>query len=317
MAPNNPVILVTRDVAADRLADIAAAAPGATVLHGTDAENFADQLQMAEIVAGTLPATALPKAEKVRWVHSWAAGPDHQLYPEFIAHPAMLTSSAGNGAVPLAEHAMMLMLMLNRTALRWIDSQKRRQWERFTHGELNGLTIGIIGAGYSGKDLALKAKAFHMRVLGLRRSDQPADNFDEFYPRERLYEMLGQCDFVVVTAPLTPETRGMIDVAALAGMKPSAHLICFSRGGIIDDDAMLKALQDGAIAGAGIDAHGVEPLPPDSPFWTLANTIITPHNGATTEATRERGFQIFLENLRRYVEGRDDLINRVDKQAGY
>lgn len=317
MPKHSPVVLVSADVAEDRLAEIAAAAPGATILHGMDAGSYENQLPRAEIVAGAVPSRLLATAENLKWLHSWAAGPDHQLYPDFIAHPAFLTSSAGNGAIPLAEHAMMLMLMLNRNAQRWIDSQRARQWDRFTHGELNGQTLGIIGAGHSGKDLALKAKAFHMRVLGLRRSDKPAPNFDAFYSRDRLHEMLAQCDFVTVTAPLTPETRGMIDAAALAAMKPSAFIVCFSRGGIIDDEALLEALANSKIAGAGLDAHGVEPLPPDSPFWALPNTIITPHNGATTEATHERGFQIFLENLRRYVEGRDDLVNRVDKQAGY
>lgn len=317
MSSSKPVILVSADVAKTRLNEIAGAAPGATVLHGGDAASFESQLPLAHIVAGAVKAEHLGAAENLKWLHSWAAGPDHQLYPDFIAHPALLTSSAGNGAIPLAEHAMMLMLMLNRNAMRWIDGQRGGKWDRFTHGELNGLTLGIIGAGHSGKDLALKAKAFHMRVLGLRRSDKPASDFDAFYARESLHDMLGQCDFVVVTAPLTPETRGMIDAAALAAMKSSAFLICFSRGGIIDDDALLDALTHGTIAGAGLDAHGVEPLPSDSPFWSLPNTIITPHNGATTEATRERGFQIFLENLRRYVDGRDDLVNRVDKKAGY
>lgn len=312
-----PVILVSSDVATDRLADIATAAPGATIVHATDSASFEHHLPSAEIVAGSVPQRSLALAAQLKWVHSWAAGPDHQLYPEFAAHEAILTSSAGNGAVPLAEHAMMLMLMLNRNALRWIDSQRERKWDRFTHGELNGLTLGIIGAGHSGKDLALKAKAFHMRVLGLRRSDRPADNFDQFFQRDQLHDMLAQCDFVVVTAPLTPQTRGMIDAEALATMKSSAFIICFSRGGIIDDSALLAALQDGRIAGAGLDAHGQEPLPADSPFWSHPNTIVTPHNGATTEATRERGFAIFLDNLRRYVAGRDDLANRVDKAAGY
>ncbi|KKB09885.1 D-2-hydroxyacid dehydrogenase [Devosia chinhatensis] len=317
MPRTEPTILVSADVAAERLADIAAAAPGATILHGNDGASFERHLPQAQIVAGSVPQRVLAQAEHLKWVHSWAAGPDHQLYPEFAAHTAMLTSSAGNGAVPLAEHAMMLMLMLNRNALRWIDSQRAHRWDRFTHAELNGLTLGIIGAGHSGTDLALKAKAFHMRVLGLRRSDRPAPNFDQFFQREQLHAMLEQCDFVVVTAPLTPETKGMIDKAALAAMKPSAFIVCFSRGGIIDDAALLSALQDGRLAGAGLDAHGQEPLPAESPFWDLPNTLITPHNGATTEATRERGFAIFLDNLRRYVAGRDDFVNRVDKAAGY
>ncbi|GLQ10635.1 2-hydroxyacid dehydrogenase [Devosia yakushimensis] len=312
----NLSIVVTNDVDAARLPEIAAALPGATVSRASNTSEFSALLAGADIVGGSIPGDMLESAKQLKWLHSWAAGPDSQLYPAFISHPALLTSSAGNGAIPLAEHAMMLMLMLNRQALKWVEAQRERRWVRHTHGELNGLTLGIIGAGHSGTDLALKAKAFHMRVLGLRRRSLPASNFDVFFAPGQLHSFLSQCDFVVITAPLTPETQGLIDAAALRVMKPSAHIICFSRGGIIDDAALITALGEGWIAGAGLDAHGIEPLPPHSPFWTLPNTIITPHNGATTEATKERGFQIFLDNLRRYASGAP-LINLVDKHAGY
>jgi phosphoglycerate dehydrogenase-like enzyme len=317
MSRKHFTILVSADFAPERLSEIGRVASDATLIQPKNADELARELPRAHIVGGAVPEGLLALASQLQWVHSWAAGPDHQLYEAFVEHPALLTSSAGNGAIPLAEHAMMLMLMLNRNALRWIDSQRERKWDRFTHGELNGLTLGIIGAGHSGKDLALKAKAFHMRVLGMRRSSEPANNFDEFFTRDDLHSMLTLCDFVVVTAPLTDETRGMLDAAALAAMKPSAHLMCFSRGGIIDDAALITALKAGKIAGAGLDAHGVEPLPAESPFWSLPNVIITPHNGATTKATSERGFGIFIENLRRYMDGRNDLINRVDKRVGY
>jgi phosphoglycerate dehydrogenase-like enzyme len=128
--------------------------------------------------------------------------------------------------------------------------------------------------------------------------------------------MLGECDFVVVTAPSTPATVGMFDEAAFRAMKPTAFWICISRGGIADDDALLKALQDGTIAGAGLDAHGTEPLPADSPFWDLPNVIITPHNGATTYGTAQRSIEIFAANLKRFVAG-EPLGNIVDKQHGY
>jgi phosphoglycerate dehydrogenase-like enzyme len=133
---------------------------------------------------------------------------------------------------------------------------------------------------------------------------------------ERLHELLAQSDFVVMTAPRTPETRGMLGEAEFRAMKPSAFYICFSRGGIADDVALLRALNEGWIAGAGLDAHSQEPLPPDSPFWSAPNTIVTPHNGATTPGTRQRGVNIFVDNLRRYLAG-VTLHNIVDKQAGY
>jgi phosphoglycerate dehydrogenase-like enzyme len=210
----------------------------------------------------------------------------------------------------------MLMLMLNRNAMEWIQAQAEHRWTRSVHGELNGMTCGIIGLGYSGQDLALKCKAFHMRVLGMRRNTRPTPNVDEIYPRERMAEFLGQSDFVVVTAPLTPETKGMLGEAEFRAMKRSAYYICFSRGGIADDAALLRALREGWIAGAGLDAHSEEPLPADSPFWTAPNTIVTPHNGATSAGTQQRGFDIFIDNLQRFVAGQP-LYNIVDKQAGY
>jgi phosphoglycerate dehydrogenase-like enzyme len=135
-------------------------------------------------------------------------------------------------------------------------------------------------------------------------------------PQERLHDLLGRSDFVVVTAPRTAETTGMLGEAEFRAMKRSAYYICFSRGGIAEDAALLRALQEGWIAGAGLDAHGTEPLPPDSPFWEAPNTLITPHNGASTPFTRQRGIDIFADNLRRYLDGRP-LHNLIDKTRGY
>jgi len=294
------------------------AAPEARICVFDNRAEMEAQIEEAEIIAGNVRPEALARATRLRWVHSWAAGPDAQLYPEFVASPVLLTSSKGNGAIPLAEHAIMLMLMLNRDALRWLRAQSEQRWDRFNHGELTGLTCGIIGLGNAGLDLAAKAKAFHMRVIGIRRTTiaTTSDLVDELYPHERLHDFLAASDFVVVTAPLTPQTVGMLGEAEFRSMKRSAYYICFSRGGIADDAALLRALNEGWIAGAGLDAHSEEPLPPDSPFWTAPNTIVTPHNGATTPLTPRRGFDIFVENLERYISGQP-LNNLVDKQAGY
>ncbi|WP_152498542.1 D-2-hydroxyacid dehydrogenase [Nocardiopsis prasina] len=277
----------------------------------------ADLLGSATAIAGSPTAEELRRAGAARWVHSWAAGVNNELAAGLDSHPAELTSSVGNGAVPLAEHAMMLMLMLNRDAPRWAKAQSERRWERFQHGELAGLTCGIIGLGHSGLDLATKARAFHMRVVGLRRrADLPAPGVDTVHPPEQLHRFLAESDFVVVTAPDTPSTANLIDEAELRAMKETAHLIVVSRGGIVRDRALLRALAEGWIAGAGLDAHGEEPLPEDSPFWALPNTVVTPHNGATTAQTRRRGLDIFVDNLERFAQGRP-LRNVVDKSAGY
>jgi phosphoglycerate dehydrogenase-like enzyme len=289
---------------------------------GVRAEFFADQEKLearideAQVVAGQLSAVALARAEQLKWVQSWAAGPDSALYPEMVASPVILTCCKGNGGVPLAEHAMMLMMMLNTGAVQWLDAQHDREWRRHVHPELNGQTCGIIGLGHSGADLAAKAQSFHMRVIGVRRTEQPTAGVDVVLTRERLPELLAESDFVVVTAPFTPETAGLLGEREFQLMKPTASVVCISRGGIIQEDALLKALQQGQIAGAGLDALGTEPLPADSPLWDAPNTIVTPHNGATTRGTQRRGLEIFIDNLRRFAAG-DPLHNVVDKAAGY
>jgi phosphoglycerate dehydrogenase-like enzyme len=311
------IILVTGSHGEHDRKRIMAAAQGRQVEFVASTAARPDLLAKARVLAGTLRGLAPDRAPRLAWVHSWLAGVDSELTPELAAGPIVLTSSAGNGAIPLAEHAMLLMLMLNRDARRWMRAQTDHQWDRFEHGELNGLTCGILGLGNSGADLAGKAKAFHMRVIGVRRRAETAVPFvDELYGPDRLHEFLAEADFVVVTAPLTPDTTKLLGEPEFRAMKPSSHVICYSRGGIIDDEALLTALREGWIAGAGLDAHGIEPLPRHSPFWDLENVIITPHNGATTAATRRRGVDIFVDNLGRFLAG-EPLTNVVDKSLGY
>lgn len=311
------IIIVKGAQSPERQDRIRAAAGQAHVEFVASLDEAAHLLPDATAIAGGAKEGTLVNAPHVRWVHSWAAGPDADLTDEVRDSEVVLTSSVGNGAIPLAEHSMMLMLMLNREAMRWVDAQRDRRWERFTHDELNGKTVGLFGVGHAGADLAAKAKAFHMEVLGCRRRPEiDVEHVDRMYGLSDLHEFLSQCDFVVVTAPRTSETDGVFDEAAFRAMKNSAHFICISRGGIADDNALLRALDEGWIAGAGLDAHGIEPLTADSPFWTAPHTIVTPHNGATTGATAERGFEIFLNNVERFVAGRE-LNNVVDKVAGY
>jgi phosphoglycerate dehydrogenase-like enzyme len=315
MTDTVPTVFVEDVDDADRRGRIRAV-PGVHVEFFDDHGELERRIPEADAVAGRISADALARGTRLKWVQAWQAGPDEALYPEMVASDVTLTSCKGNGAIPLAEHAMWLMLTLNRDALRWVRAQEAHRWERHQHGELNGLTLGIIGLGHSGIDLAQKAKAFHMRVLGLRRSHSPAEHVDELLPPSRLHELLQRSDFVVVTAPLTPETHGMLGEQEFRAMKSTAFFIVFSRGGIADDAALLRALDEGWIAGAGLDNFGTEPLPADSPFWTARNTICTPHNGATTAATIARGVDIFIDNLGRFARG-EELVNVVDKTAGY
>ncbi len=310
-------ILITGQFSPENQARMRDAAPDADLRFVAKLSDASDTLAELDAIAGSISAADLARAPRLRWVHSWSAGVDNSLYPEMLVSPVVLTSSVGNGAIPLAEHAMLLMQMLNRDVPRWMRAQANRKWDRFTHPELNGMTLAIYGLGNSGVDLAAKAQAFHMRVLGLRRNaDRSVPGVDRMFRTDQLHEFLSEADFVVVTAPNTADTIGVFDEAALRAMKPTAYFICISRGGIADDDALLKALQEGWIAGAGLDAHGIEPLPETSPFWTLPNVIVTPHNGATTAATNQRSVEIFVDNLRRFMAGQP-LGNVVDKVAGY
>ncbi|MFN8635740.1 MAG: D-2-hydroxyacid dehydrogenase [Chloroflexota bacterium] len=315
--PARTSVLVTGNFSDANMQLMRDAAPAADLHFVGKVADAGNLLEEVDAVAGTLKAPDLAKASKLKWVHSWAAGPDNDLIPEMMVSPVVLTSSVGNGAIPLAEHSIGLMIMLNRDFPRWMRAQADKRWERFTHPELKGLTLGIFGLGNSGSDLALKAKAFHMRVVGLRRRPElSVPGVDTMYTIAQFHDFLAESDFVVVTAPATAETTGIFDEAAFRAMKKTAYWICISRGGIADDAALLKALREGWIAGAGIDAHSIEPLPSDSPFWDLPNVIITPHNGATTFGTAQRSVEIFADNLKRFVDG-EPLRNVVDKQAGY
>src|SRR5919202_743622 len=309
------VLITGSDIGPENLANEARAISprlDVTVLPNRDA--LPELAPEVEVVAGSFPSGLLAKAPKLKWIHSWGAGVE--VNQPIKQSPVVFTCSKGNGAIPLAEHVILLMLMIARDIPRMQRAQAEHRWDKFVHSELTGQTLGIIGLGNSGQDLARKAKAFHMRVIGVRRTPTPTPDVDEQFPLARLHDFLGRCDWVAMTAPLTPETHHMLGEAEFRAMKPSAYYVCISRGATADPDALLRALRAGWIAGAGLDAHAVEPLPPESPFWDAPNTIITPHYGATTPLTYRRGADIFLENLRRYVAG-EPLYNVVDKEAGY
>lgn len=309
------ILLLERRWEPSELERLRTLAPGYELVQAERAS--AGELARAVAIAGAIGPDELSRAPRLRWNHSWRAGVDAELFPELVESSVQLTSSAGNGAVPLAEHAMMLMLMLDRDAPRWMDAQRRRTWDRFTHGELAGSTVGIIGLGNAGRDLAQKAGAFHMRVLGLRaHPESPVDHVDRVYGPDGLHEMLAACDHVVVTAALTKTTRGMLDDAAFAAMRPGARLVNVSRGEIVDPEALRRALAEGRIAGAALDAHVEEPLPAASDWWSMPGVIVTPHNGATSHALHERSRQIFETNLSRFARG-ESLTGVVDKRQGY
>ncbi len=258
----------------------------------------------------------LARIPGLRWVHTISAGVDHLLFPELRESETILTNASGVFNVPIAETVMAYILAVVKRLPEFWARQRERRWEKLPLRELRGLTVGIVGLGDIGAEVARLCRAFGMRVLGLRRHPAPSDAADEVMPPDRLHDLLARSDFVVIAVPLTAETRGMIGRAELAAMKPDAWLINISRGAIVDEDALVEALREGRIGGACLDVFAQEPLPPESPLWDLPNVIITPHNSWSSPRIEEREIDLFLENLRRYVAG-EPLLNVVDKQAGY
>jgi phosphoglycerate dehydrogenase-like enzyme len=312
----NHVVLISGYVRPERIELLRRDHPEATIFFGQTLDDLLPEIDRAEVLASAgLPAEVFARANRLRWWHSWAAGPDQHL-AALTGRSVLVTCSKGNGAIPLAEHALMLMLMLTRRSSRWASAQAERRWDHYRHAELNGQTCGIVGLGNIGADLAMKARAMHMRVLGIRRRPEPVLNVDEVRGSESLPWLLAESDIVVQTAPLTRQTSQMFGAEQFRLMRPGALFICVSRGGTYDEQALARALLDGHLGGAGLDAHPVEPLPVDSALWTAPNTIITPHNGASSPQTPERAADIFIANLARYLAGRD-LTNVVDLAAGY
>ncbi len=300
----------------DRLAEMQQIVGDAEIIFCTDKDALAAAVENAEIVGGMVPRDLFARARALRWMHSWAAGVDRSLYPELHQSDVIITGASGNAAHPIAEQAILLMLMLQQEVVRVLQQQRDHHWQQITHPELYGKTVGVIGLGDIGLEVVRRAKAFHTRVLGMRRSNKPCPDVDELFPRERLHEMLAQCDFVVMAAPMTPETAKMIGEAEFRAMKPTAYFVNVSRGGCVDEAALIRCMREGWIAGAGIDQPTQKPLSADSELWDLPNTILTPAYGGHTPETDERSLDIFLENLRRYVAG-EPLLNVIDPQLGY
>ncbi|MBI5878112.1 MAG: D-2-hydroxyacid dehydrogenase [Chloroflexi bacterium] len=261
-------------------------------------------------------ASVIRSVPGLRWIHAINAGVDHLLCPELVASDILFTNSVGAHAVSISESVIgMLLFTVKRFGGHW-DAQKEHRWGRVPKDELHARTLGIIGLGHVGLELARLAKAFEMRVLATRRTPQPAPNVDAVWGSDSLPRLLAESDFVVMCAALTPETRGMMGERELRQMKPSAYFVNIARGALVDENALVRALREGWIAGACLDAFVHEPLPPEHPFWTLPNCFVTPHSSANTPQLTARALDIFVENVRRYRAG-EPLLNVVDKRRGY
>jgi phosphoglycerate dehydrogenase-like enzyme len=294
----------------------------------------------AEVLYTTTAVPEVALAPRLRWIHVHYAGVDHLLDQPIIQDEGvLLTTASGIHATNIAEYVFAMLLMFGHRVPQMLRAQANADWPSKPEAyhdlvplELRGSTLGIVGYGSIGREIARLAQAFGMEVLAVKRDvRQPADPdgyvlpgtgdpegeyFHRLYPPEALISMVRECDFVVVTTPLTESTRLMCGDDMFKAMKESAYLINVGRGGVVDEEALLQALQDGKFAGAAMDVFEAEPLPADNPLWKQPNLIISPHVSGSTDDYSQKAAKLFVENLRRYV-AREDLLNLVDLSRGY
>jgi phosphoglycerate dehydrogenase-like enzyme len=314
-------LIVTDVVARDFGERLRAAAPGCDFITlnadgswgGDPAEAEAGYVSVDSLVAGSIRTLVrdLPRMRALRWVHTFSIGVDDPAFRRIVEHGIRLTNGAGTQSMPIAQYVLLMMLHHVKGMAAWERNQARREWRRSPSDELTGKTVALVGVGGIGSEVARLAKALRMRVVGLRRRTEPVEHVDELYPPEKAGDLCAAADFLVICAPLTRTTRGMIGAAELARMKPTAYLINVARGPLVDEPALVATLREGRIAGAALDVFETEPLPPEHELWTLPNVIITPHTSPASPMHIVRGTELFLENLSHYVSGRP-LLNPVD-----
>jgi phosphoglycerate dehydrogenase-like enzyme len=322
MTQQSPVVMLHTDVLEPALNIVQAAHPDLRV-HGCDTYAGLERALAdtgAEVVysvrfAGSqgFPRAALLGAEAVRWLSVGGSGTDH--IAPWNPDRLTVTNAAGAASGMIAEYALGAMLSFSLSLRGFARAQQDRQWTKGKMRPISGQTLLIVGLGHTGRALAKRAKALDMTVIGLRAHPVPTENVDETHRIAALAALLPRADFVTVCVPLLPSTRGLIGADALAVMKPGAVLVDVSRGGVVDGQALVAALQAGRIAGAALDVFETEPLPPEHPFWTMQNVILTPHCSSVYDGWDDKAVTMFAENLGRYRRGAP-LENIVDPEQG-
>jgi phosphoglycerate dehydrogenase-like enzyme len=272
----------------------------------------------------------LARAPRLAWVHSATSGVERALTPASRDRGLIVTNARGVFSRPIAEYVLMMILAVSRRLPQLLELQRERTWQPLEGSELRDVTIGIVGLGSIGRAVGALATAFGCRVVAVRRRPEASSGsgrggddlsfgeamLDRVGGPETLPELLGESDFIVLAAPLTPETEDMINAETLAMVKPGAWLINVARGRLIDERALLRALRDGPLGGAVLDTFRDEPLPAMSSFYDLPNVIVTPHTAWSSGRVLDRSVELFCDNLRRFATG-EPLLNVVDPAAGY
>jgi phosphoglycerate dehydrogenase-like enzyme len=300
--------------------------PAVKVEHRSSYEGAEEHLRQCEVLfAFSLRPEQFKLAQNLRWIHTPTAAVHQLLFPELVGSDVVLSNAREVHGPVVAELVIALMFALAKKIPQAVRLQQKHVWGKsavWNDGprprELAGGTLGLIGVGGIGRAVALMASALGMRVIAVREHSEkePPQGVDAVYASARIDKVLAQSDFVVVAAPLTETTRGLINAERLAAMRPDAYLINVGRGPHVDEAALAEALRNHRIAGAALDVFDQEPLPPDSLLWDLENLLITPHTGSLTEKLWQRHHAVFSENLRRYL-AHEPLLFTVDKQKGY
>lgn len=280
-------------------------------------ESLRDHIADVDILFGHLGEDVMPEATALRWVHQPHAGVEGFMYPAFKVSDVILTNCRGLYGTQIAEHAFALLLSLTRRIPEQLEFMKTKHWERVPCIELAGMTMGVLGLGGIGRAIAARAQAFEFNVIAadVEPIDKP-DTVSELFDLDGLMTFLAKSNILMVCCPSTPETHKLLSDAQFNQMPDASFLVNVSRGRIIDETALITALQSGKLAGAGLDVTYTEPCPPDSPLWKQENVILTSHSAGSSQHVRRRAMQLFIDNLHRYVKG-EPLVNVVDKQKGY
>ena len=309
-----PEYIMTREEA-DKLRELT----GKEIL---DVENIRDHVDILDDVEAIIPpwrfkAEDLALLKNLKWIQTFSAGVNTLPLQEIKERGILLSNSSGVHGPQMTDHIMGMILSFSRALLPSIRNQKEKNWKvDYPLSELTGKEMLIVGAGSIGQLLAKKAKAFDMNVVGLKRTVEDLENFDEVRPLGDLQRSMKTADYVVILAPLTKETRGLIGKEELALMKEDAVLINLARGPLVDEAELIKVLKEKKIRGAGLDVFSREPLPSDRPLWDLDNIILTPHLGGFSDVSNERSIELSSDNLRRSYAG-EKLKNIVDMERGY
>jgi len=300
--------------------------PGIEVVQRKEYEGIEQDLRDAEVaITWSLRPEQVRAAPKLRWIHSPAAAVHLLMIPEIVNRDITVTNAGSVHGPVVAEHVIAQVLALARRLPSAVRYQQQRKWaqdelwrEQPRPREVAGATLGLVGLGSIGREVAQRALALGMRVIAIREHPEKPAGISalEVSGPEQIDALLAQSDYVVLAAPLTPRTRALIDAGRLARMKPEACLINVSRGALVDEDALAEALRRRQLGGAALDVFQKEPLPPGSPLWDVENVLITPHSAALTAKLWERHFALIAENLRRFLRG-ERLLNVVDKSKGY